>query len=82
MCWPPVTFSSCVAAATRRSWVSPTKHGTLEAPIRIRCHVGETVLVDGFEPADIAGERAAFRTVGNDERSLIFQFDRTDVRNI
>ena len=43
------------------------KHGTSEAPIRIRCQTGETVFVDGFEPTDITGERAAFRTVGNDE---------------
>jgi hypothetical protein len=51
------------------------KHGTLQAPIHIRCHPGETVFVDGFEPADIDGKRAAFRTVGNDEWLLASDTD-------
>jgi hypothetical protein len=51
------------------------KHGTSEAPIHIRCHPGETVFVDGFEPADITGKRAAFRTIGNDEWLLASDTD-------
>jgi len=43
------------------------KPGTSGAPIHIRCDADDLVFLDGFEPADITGARAAFRTVGNDE---------------
>ena len=51
------------------------KHGTLEAPILIQCHPGETVYLDCAEPTDIDGEPAAFRTVGNDEWALASDTD-------
>jgi hypothetical protein len=51
------------------------KIGTSNAPIHIRCQSGETVFVDGFEPADINNERAEFRTVDNDEWQLATDTD-------
>jgi hypothetical protein len=51
------------------------KTGTLEAPIRIRCHLGEGVFIDGAEPVAITGETAAFRTVDNEEWRLASDTD-------